>query len=310
MNKVVLTYITTLLFPFIGLCTSLYNWTKRYSKNVFWIFCAFSGLVFIYKPDIHIGIGNDSERYADVLTFMHNNIHSFSAFKDTLYQGDSIDIYQPLITYLVSLYTDNAHWLFFIFALIYGYFYSRNIWFVLERLPVKFNRLYWILIAYFILLCPIWNINGVRMWTALQVFVYGALPYLMNNDRRKLIWCFICPFIHFSFVMPLIVLVVHRFLPLKKSMGAYFVFFVITIFFNTVDIAAIRNIVEQIPFLESRQSYLSDAYIEKVTETTYSAYVNVALFLQKWCSYILIFLTYIYYKSSRQIQTEEMSRVF
>ena len=310
MNRT-LSYLISLFFPIGGLFYAFINWTQRYAKNVFWIFCSFTGLIFIYQPERAVlGTGADGGRYALDLIYMHNTIHSFSELWGTLYTGSSLDIYQPILTYFVSRVTDNAHWLFFVFATIYGFFYSRNIWFVFKNLPVRCLRLLWILIAYYILLCPIWNINGVRMWTALQVFVFGAMPFLVYKDNKKLVWCFLSLLIHFSFAIPLIVLLIYKLVAVKEKVNVYFVFYVVTLFINVADISFFRNILDNIPFLESRTSYLSEAYLEVVSERKNAFHVVLAENISYWVIQVLIVLVYFYYSRTKQIRNEVLTRLF
>ncbi len=122
-----------------------------------------------------------------------------------------VDILQPMVTYLVSRFTDNPTILFTIFGLIFGYFYSRNIWYVLGKIHGGITLVLFVFVLTFALINPIWNINGFRMWTAAQIFLYGTLPYLLEGKSKGLIWAAVSVFVHFSFLLPLTVLVLFFF---------------------------------------------------------------------------------------------------
>lgn len=311
-KEAIRSYLLTFLFPICGLFYSFNNWTEKHSKNIFWMFCSFTGFIFIFQPEgTVLGVGADSGRYALSLISMHEKIHSISDFIAIFKTGLRVDFYEPIITFIVSRFTDNPHWLFWVFATIYGFFYSRNIWFVLERLPSIFSNFFWILIGFYILVCPIWNINGARMWTALQVFVYGAMPYLLNNDNRKLIWCLITPLIHFSFFIPLITIVLYKVIPLKNKINLFFIFYIISLFINSIDITFISDIIQRIPFLESRQTYFSDTYIESLLteKDNLSLHVVIANFISHWGTHILIFFTYAYYIKNKHLRCAEVNRL-
>ena len=175
-------FILTLVFPFGGLIYTLNHWREKWAKNTFWLACIYLGAVFIYLPEgTVLGEGADAGRYIlDLLNMYNSNMSLSQIIGQYQINQRTMDLYQPLMTYLISRFTDNGHVLFTVFAIVFGYFYSRNIWYILEKLPNK--KLGWltILVAIYFLICPITQINGVRMWTALHVFVYGMMPYILE----------------------------------------------------------------------------------------------------------------------------------
>ena len=180
----------TFLFPFAGLVYSLANWREKWAKNVFWLACVYLGAVFIFLPEgMGMGEGTDSARYAMDLLNMHGDSSGLlSVLAKYQLEQDMMDFYQPILTYLVSRVTDNAHVLFAVFAAVFGFFYSRNVWYILDKLPNSKQGIFIVLTILFFLICPITQINGVRMWTALHVYVYALMPYMLDRDKSKL-WC-------------------------------------------------------------------------------------------------------------------------
>lgn len=282
-----------LLFPIVALPVSLKYFKNINSRNWFWYFCVYSGFVFIYQPEGEVlGTGADGGRYALDLIDMHNNIGTISDLFHSEYVTTSLDYYQVLVTYIISRFTIDAHWLFLVFALVFGFFYSRNIWFVFDRLPGQIPLLYWILVFYYILISPIWNINGVRMWTALHIFVYGAMPYLMDNNRNKLVWCLLAVLVHFSFIIPVVILLLY--IVVKTThVKIYFLLYILSLCVHTIDLVFIRNIIEQIPLLSSKSSYLGDSYIEKISEAKFATHVILAQEFSYWILQILIFFSFM-----------------
>ena len=70
------------------------------------------------------------------------------------------------------------------------------------------------------------NMLTHRWWMALQVFVYGLLPVLYEKKYWKLLWCIVTPFIiHFSFIYPLIILIIVLFLPHKSLLPYVMIYF-------------------------------------------------------------------------------------
>ena len=80
------------------------------------------------------------------------------------------------------------------------------------------------------------------MWTALHVFVYGMMPYLLEKDKSKLWWTLLTPLIHFSFLYVAVFAAVWFILSyrLKTQSSIFltiaFVFFVVTLFVNTLNL--------------------------------------------------------------------------
>lgn len=263
-------FITSLFFPFIGLVLSLCYWQKSWAKNIFWIACTYMGAIMIYSPEGEIlGSGMDSGRYVLSLIDMHNNQHVTIRSIMSLYMKEInyMDLYQQVLTFIVSRFTNNGHVLFAVFAFIFGYFYSRNMWYVFEKLPQKGLGLLYVLFALYLLVCPISQINGVRMWTALHVFVYAMLPYLIERDKSKLWLLILTPLIHFSYLYVVILTFVYVLLPYRfKTNNLMFVYlvllaYVITLFINSINLGTVSSMMEEI----SPESYENriDVYVNQ-----------------------------------------------
>lgn len=297
----------TLVFPFAGLIYTLSHWRESWAKNAFWLACIYLGAVFIFFPEgesLFAG-GADGKGYALYLMDMYNsNITLKDIFSRYLIDPHIMDLYQPLLTYFISRFTDNGHVLFTVFAFVFGYFYSRNIWYILDRLPNK--RLGWlvILVALYFLICPITQINGVRMWTALHVYVYGMMPYLVERDKSKLWWVLLTPLIHFSFLYVAIFAILFYLLPYKtKTQNKIFLFvalafFLVSMFVNSLNMDAVGGyLAEYSPdSYETRiVGYTSQEQIDKVSnEAAGNWYVVYSSAISTWTYTLLLVLAFPY----------------
>ena len=247
-------FILTLVFPFGGLVYTLSHWREQWAKNTFWLACIYLGAVLVYCPEGSIlGQGSDGGRYVLELMEMYDSNISLSQILGR-YQIDqrTMDLYQPLMTYLISRFTDNGHVLFTVFAIVFGFFYSRNIWYILEKLPnKKFGNLFILVVLYF-LICPITQINGVRMWTALHVFVYAMMPYLLERKKSKLWWLLLTPLIHFSYLYVVMFAIAFVLLPYRlKSRSIIllyvaYAFFIVTLFINSINLDATMSMLTEL----------------------------------------------------------------
>jgi VanZ family protein len=208
------------------------------------------------------GEGADSYVYAAKLTQANHQALSFSESANVFYDEDEergLDFLQPLITFIVSLFTDNYHILFGVFSLVFGFFYSRNIWVIFDSLQGKIGKEVFFLLFVFAMVVPIWLVNGVRMWTGAHIFLYGALPYLLRNNKKSLIWCFVSIFMHFSFIFPLAILAI--FITIGNRSNFYCWFFIVSFFFIQTDLGAISEVLQ--------------AYLPSVLQPRVKSYTNV-----------------------------------
>lgn len=295
----------TLLFPFGGLIYSLSNWRETWAKNAFWFVCIFLGAVHIYHPEGAIlGTGSDGGRYVLILMDMYRSKITLSQILSQ-YQADqhTMDLYQQLLTYLISRFTDNGHVLFAAFAFVFGYFYSRNIWYILERLPNKKVGHLVVLVILFFLINPITNINGVRYNTAAHIFCYAILPYLLEGDKKKLWLILAAPLVHFSFLYVSVFALVYVFLiphTYKTSGQSFlvisFVVYIASFFINSLNLSSVNSILEAY----SPESYEGriNTYVNEEIATNYSEanamrnwYVGASGILKSWSySILMLFL--------------------
>lgn len=278
-NKTTAT-ILTLIFPFGGLIYTLSHWREWWAKNAFWLACIYLGAVQIFCMEGTIlGVSGDGGRYVLMLMEMYNNpsISVFSIFSDFLDSSNknTVDLYQLLMTLLVSRITDNGHVLFAVFACVFGFFYSRNIWYILEKLPNRRFGYLVILVSLYFLTCPITQINGVRMWTALHVFTYGMMPYLLEHDKSKMWWVLLTPLIHFSYLYVVIFALAFYLIPFRLKTNAGWllylsiVFFIATLFVFSLNMSAVGDVINEYAaesHEERLSGYVSQDYIDAGVE--------------------------------------------
>lgn len=240
-----------LIWPF-GTMIAAFNDRKKYwAKDIFWLFCTYFGFTFIISDE-----NLDSARYAIVLSEFHESGLRFGDIIRLLYSTGSeyIDIVQPILTYLTAIFTDNPAILFSVFAFVFGFFYSRNIWYILDRINGKITIEAFVFILAYILICPIWFINGIRMYAAAQVFIFGLMPYIFEGNKKNLIWSFGSVFFHFSFVFP--VLILFSYMLIRNRPVFFFVFSLITLFISEINLEVFRGLFSFLPgFMQSRISY-------------------------------------------------------
>lgn len=291
----------TLLFPFGGLIYTLSNWRESWAKNAFWLACIYLGTVLIYWPEGTIlGLGSDAGRYVlELMKMCDSNITLSQILGQYQIDPDTMDLYQPVLTLFISRFTDNGHVLFGAFAIVFGFFYSRNIWYILEKLPNRRLGYLFVLVTLYFLVCPITAINGVRMWTATHVYVYAMMPYILERDKSKIWWVLLTPLIHFSFLYVALFAVAWFLLPYKlKSQSSLFhyiglMLFVVSLFVNTLNLNAVGGMIAEYSpeSYEGRiEGYVNEdvAIRNAEAQSLNNWYVGVSGSILHWCYNLLL----------------------
>lgn len=315
-NNKLFDYGFAIVWPFGGLIKSIKDFREPIAKNLFWIFCIFYGLVHIYMPVSYTGKGGaDSIRYATSFTIMHNSHFGLNEVLNRFYaeEDGSVDIYLPLVNFVVSRVTGNPHILFMVLALIYGFFYSRNIWYVIKNTSGRYNFVITVLILAFSLILPIWNINGARMWTAMQIFIYGLLPYLYHNDKKRLLWCASAFLFHFSLLSVIVLFFIFLFTP--RKINWYFIIYFSTLFIHELDLEVVRERLLDLGFVsfEDRINiYTADYAYENMIEgqDNYAWHVKFFNNLAFYSYQASIFIAYFNLIFTKVQLSEELKKMF
>jgi hypothetical protein len=294
-------FIFFLLNPFLGFINAFRYFKQDWARNSVWLFVIFYGFS-MSKPEIV-----DTSRYVMKLKVLHESESSWEGFVKTLYELDergsgNLDLYQPIVTYIVSLFTSNGDLLFAVFGMVFGFFYSRNCWFLLQT--VQKQSLSWpllVLLITFLCVIGFWSLGGVRMWTAAHVFFYGTFLYLMKHRNVGIVIAALSLVIHFSFILPSAFLAFY--ILIKPSHKILFYVFISSFFISALDLTFVNTAIEAYApeFIVPRvQNYVTDEYAEVITEmnTTGNWYILLYGKAINWS--IAILLSVIYFKSNRE----------
>lgn len=232
-----------------------------------WAFTAFFGMTIAVSME---SSGMDIVRYMAEVETIHLAGLDISDWYSHYVSSRSIDMVSSIIAFTVAQFTGNGYYILILYGLIFGFFFSRNMWFVMERLEGKPRFITIILIVCMFLVVPIWFLNTFRFWTATHMFIYGLLPYLFTGKRNTLVWCFLAPFtFHFAFILPALVLAVFIFLrPLfKKNLVPYFVVFVISILVSEINIEQFNYVMDTYApeiIAERTMGYRNEDYVYRL----------------------------------------------
>ncbi len=258
-TKIIQDCVLFIVWPFFSLLYSLINSKREGTKNVLWFFCAFFGYTFVISSP-----GIDGAYYAAALSYYNDLDIDTYDFLSMLYQGaiGRGDYYQPILTFIVSRVTDDYRVLFALFGFVFGFFYSRNIWFLIEKMGSKAQKYALPFLVLFIFLVPFWHINGVRFYTALHVLTFGVLYFFQTRKKRYLLHIGASILIHFSFIIPVLIFLL--LLAGGSRSWIYFFVLVLALFYSSVDLSTTMRLVPVgIDIYEDRiAGYTNQEFIE------------------------------------------------
>ena len=251
--------IVFVIWPFLALIESVRNYRESWAKNGIWLFVIFFGFTFVPRE------GNDSMGYILRLQELHNADISLSQIFGMFYSEGSgyLDIISTLITFLVSRFTGDYRILFGVFGAIFGFFFSRNIWCLIEATEGKLGTPEKILLILIAIVIPLWYINGVRFWTAAHIFIYGVIQLLLYRRRIGFLILSLSALMHFSFILPIGILGMYWLIGNRTSL--YFILFLASLFISEINPVALRDVLLQyLPdFLDARiYSYTNEDFLE------------------------------------------------
>lgn len=289
-----------LLWPFFAIIYAIRNYKAAWAKDIIWFFIIFYGFTMI----IH-NVGEetiDANRYRSKFIAMAGKEVNFADVTATFYNAEeqSLDIFETIIIFLLSRVTGNYHVLFALFGLIFGYFYSRNIWYLIDRAGRKIVADNIPIILTFAFIVGFWTINGFRFYTATHMFLYGVLPFLFEGKKKYLWVSALSVFMHFSYLLPLGILAIYL-LPGNRT-TLYFILFIGTFFIKELDLTQVGNFLSQnLPdiFLPKVSSYTNVEYAEGLDTLLLKAnwYVKVYDDALKWS--VVTFLVVIFLTGKR-----------
>jgi len=196
-------------WPFLALITAFMNYSDKGAKKIVFIFLIYYGLTFFIDPSSL----NDSARYS--LSLKANAalpLRDFFKVIGGLNSDTSIDIIDPLISFIVSRVTSRHNILFAVYATVFGFFYLKSFNLLYNRYRENPGWDALIHMIFFAGILPITAINGFRMWTAVWVFFYGAYHVILYRDIKYLLITFFAPLVHWSFVIPNAILLLYFFI--------------------------------------------------------------------------------------------------
>ncbi len=281
--------------PFISLLYSIRNLNKKSSFWVIFGFCVCFGLAFTVGSE-RIENSGDGVTYR-VLFEQYKNISS-SAYMNNLkeylkFDEGAKDYYADTVSFLVSRITGNYHVLFMVYAIIFAFFQLKALRFFVSANKQKVFSFYLLCLLTLFTFNQIFNINGVRFWTAGWIAVYSALQIFFNDKKTYLFLALLTPFVHGSYFLFLFVVAVALFTSELKKL--WITLFVFSFVFSTIAVDVFNMMFNYLPTFMANQAsaYLDEWTISEYQNQTGTGFFVIGkafTFLEKLYINVLIFL--------------------
>lgn len=192
------------LNPFLSAIVSLKNIRDGVSHRILYLWFLVFGIGFCAMNE-----AADSFRYVE--EFMIESQYTWGRYllevkEWATFESNIKDIYTLTVNVLVGKFTSNYHWTYLIYAAVFGFFYIKSLKIFLKHQMVKKEIVFYALLFMFCYSNPIFNINGVRFWTAAWIGVYVALNLFVERKYRMIPLLILMPLVHGSSVIWVVIM--------------------------------------------------------------------------------------------------------
>src|SRR5690554_616720 len=291
-----------LISPFIAFLYSLRTIKTQSSYVVFFLFCVFFGLSF------SVSLGKSEENRADGASYrekfelykyvsdseFYNRFNEYFTFEE-----GAKDYYFDTVAFYVSRVTDNYHIMFMVFAIVFAYFGLKSLRFLTSE-PKFDASLSCLILVYLFMINQIFNINGVRFWTAAWIGVYCIFQIFRNDNKKYFLLALCTPFFHGAFWVYILVITFAYFS--KWTRKVWVVLFFISFLVSNISVELVRGIIDSLPPFIARmaQSYTDEGYIEERAAAG-SGFYWVAEFFRFAVRVYINYLVWLFIKNSNRI---------
>ncbi len=302
-------WILFLFIPIGAAIATLRNIRALWARNVFWAFVVFYGATFAVATEDSKSkdIQSDIHRYREQVEDLYILELDYNDIKKLYADNEDVDVLKLTIAIFVSRFTQSQQALTIIYAFIYGFFLSRNLWFVFGRLKGKLKPSVRFLLAVLFLVIPMWFINGFRFWTAAHIFIYGTFVYLLNRRTIGLAIAASSILVHFSFIFPVVALLMFFFV--QSRLLVLFILYMISLLFSQINLQGFNAFLEQNTSerLQNRtKSYREEGRVEayrkgELDQAAKTANWYVQLYLNGFFWTMRIMMVFMYLRLRRYI---------
>jgi hypothetical protein len=298
-----------LISPFLSFFYSLKTLKARSSYVIFFLVALFFGMALTFPKGQLIGSTFDGSYYRE--SFEQYKTESYYNYLDGLrkfftFNKGKQDYYFETVAFFVSRITNNYHVMFLTFAFVFAFFSLKTFKFLTSENNFT-SSLSCFILAYLFMTNQIFNINGVRFWTAAWIGVYCIFQIFRNGNIGYFLLAFCTPFVHGSFWVFIAVLLLAYFL--RRFEKIWIVLFFISFLVSSISVEIITDASSYLPpFLQNLiHSYSSKEAIAKFNQPG-EGFSWVAMVFNFLVRLYINLMVYLFIKNSDKIKANSKSK--
>lgn len=254
-----------LISPFVAFLYSLRSIKTRSSYNIFFLTAIFFGMSFTVNNVMINKKSFDGVGYRiDFENAKHTTpLEYYNGLQDFLKLNEGKkDYYFDTLSFFLSRITDNYHVLFMIAALVFVFFSMKSFKFFIKENKFDTSVASYIL-AYLFMIIQIFEINGLRFYTAAWIAIYALFQIFGRGEKRYFLLILITPFFHGSYWIFIAVVVVAYLL--MRFEKVWIVAFVASFFAGNIAVEILQNVSDKLPVFVQRmiEGYTDKYYLEQ-----------------------------------------------
>lgn len=192
-----------IFWPFGGFLFSFNKIFKEQTTIIYILLAGFYGFTFIPSPE------SDMVRYLEEFSRLAEL--DYKELYGEVIGGAFSDYYTVVLSFIVSIFTNDPHIYLATACVIFSIFYLKSIHMVTREFTYS-NKLVNVLLLFLLYFyVPLFFINGLRFYTAFYVFFFGVLKIFFDQKKKYLLLILITPLIHLSFVSVAIIYLLYHF---------------------------------------------------------------------------------------------------
>lgn len=207
-------FILFLIFPFLGFIRACGRLRAPLCGIVFVLFYALFGYCHTFED-------SRMDAYRIAYEFVHSYVPTWSMALHQYESGIQPDLFKVGLFWLVGKYTHSPHVYFAAVGLLGSIFACLTLQRLLKDYTGRHNYAYYIVVVLLLLCFSPVNIGGVRFFTGMGIASYATLKVILD---RKWLWMsafLVIPFIHFSMIAWVPVILFAMFIKLPKTLLFY-----------------------------------------------------------------------------------------
>lgn len=194
--------------PFLSFLMACLNLREKANGVVFVLFYALFGFCHSFED-----IRADSFRKA--VNFKEHFSYSLSDILEQYSNGEIMDIYETTLFSYLRHFTDDPHIMMMVVGFIGGFFTLL----LLKRIAndAKINYSVYITILIFLIIMRVSPVQmgGIRNFTALAIFAYSVIRFIIDRRNIWILGIIAAPLIHFGFIVYSIGAIIFRIFPIN-----------------------------------------------------------------------------------------------